>query len=146
MQYADCKGGGQRLKKRHEKKKNQPLLSSGPQHCQFICPKFMAPSAPIVLDEDIDYRKAGLKPVAFCKGCGRLSLSEIVICKGSNTPINKGKRYQVVCTLVILPSRRDNQVCPNSACIISHTAECPREALKSKRSKGRRSKPVEKAY
>lgn len=28
--------------------------------------------------------------------CGRFSLSQIVICKGVNTPENRGKRYQVV--------------------------------------------------
>lgn len=58
-------------------------------------------SGPILLDIDADHSEAGLKPVAYCKTCGRLSLSEIVICKGSNTTANKGKRYQVVSELAI---------------------------------------------
>lgn len=40
----------------------------------------------------------GLKPVADCPQCGRMSLSQVVICKGANTPGNRGKRYQVVRT------------------------------------------------
>lgn len=57
----------------------------------------MAPIASHVLDPDTeDHREAGLRPVAICDLCNRLSLSEIIICKGARTPENKGRRYQVV--------------------------------------------------
>lgn len=37
-----------------------------------------------------------LIPVDVCDECNRFSLSEAVVCKGSNTIENKGKMYQVV--------------------------------------------------
>lgn len=46
--------------------------------------------------ETEDHLNVGLKPVANCPQCGRMSLSQIIICKGVNTPGNNGKRYQVV--------------------------------------------------
>lgn len=61
---------------------------------------------------------AGLKPVAVCVECDRFSLSEIIICKGSNNPKHKGWRYQVVCIKAV-----DKTKLTNTTVLVQYTVQ-----------------------
>lgn len=52
---------------------------------------------PIVSDVDGAMKgRRGLTAIGTCPECDQFSLSEIVLCKGSNVPAHKGRWYQVV--------------------------------------------------